>query len=140
MKFKQVANKFRILSSLIMGWEYWTESKKPVVSSQSPPNRCINNCFCDVAKKTPALERTFRLGEVRNYFGGDSDFEAEPAGPVVVFGAIAGVPLAPPFSVVPDAPPDDIPVVPDFFTASELVFVIPGLFMSCCPAGPVVWA
>jgi hypothetical protein len=30
MKFKQGANKFRILSAPIMGWEYWTESKKPV--------------------------------------------------------------------------------------------------------------
>src|ERR1700712_421260 len=30
MKFKLGANKFRILSAPIMGWEYWTESKKPV--------------------------------------------------------------------------------------------------------------
>lgn len=30
MKFKQGANKFRILSAPIIGWEYWTESKKPV--------------------------------------------------------------------------------------------------------------
>jgi hypothetical protein len=27
---QQGANKFRILSAPIMGWEYWTESKKPV--------------------------------------------------------------------------------------------------------------
>jgi hypothetical protein len=61
------------------------------------------------------------------YFGGDSDFEAEPAGPVVVFGAISGLPLAPPLSVIPDPPPDDMPVVPDFFMASEFEFVIPAL-------------
>jgi hypothetical protein len=30
MKFKLGANKIRILSSPIMGWEYWTESKRPV--------------------------------------------------------------------------------------------------------------
>src|SRR5450631_2343024 len=30
MKFKPGANKFRILSAPVMGWEYWTESKKPV--------------------------------------------------------------------------------------------------------------
>jgi len=30
MKFKQGANKFRILSAPVLGWEYWTESKKPV--------------------------------------------------------------------------------------------------------------
>jgi hypothetical protein len=30
MKFKQGANKFRILSAPVMGYEYWTESKKPV--------------------------------------------------------------------------------------------------------------
>jgi hypothetical protein len=30
MKFKQGANKFRILSAPIIGWEYWTEAKKPV--------------------------------------------------------------------------------------------------------------
>jgi hypothetical protein len=30
MKFKQGPNKFRILSEPIMGWEYWTESRKPV--------------------------------------------------------------------------------------------------------------
>jgi hypothetical protein len=94
------------------------------------------NCFEHI--KSPATQRGF--AHLRNYFAGDSDFEAEPAGPVVVFGAIAGVPLAPPFSVIPDEPPDDMPVVPDFFTASELVFVIPGLFMSCCAAGPVVCA
>jgi hypothetical protein len=29
-EFKQGANKFRILSAPVMGWEYWTESKKPV--------------------------------------------------------------------------------------------------------------
>lgn len=28
--FKQGPNKFRILSAPVMGWEYWTESKKPV--------------------------------------------------------------------------------------------------------------
>ena len=28
MKFKQGANKFRILSSPVLGWEYWTESKE----------------------------------------------------------------------------------------------------------------
>lgn len=30
MKFKQGANKFRILSAPVMGWEYWTEDSKPV--------------------------------------------------------------------------------------------------------------
>jgi hypothetical protein len=29
MKFKQGDNKFRILSPVTMGWEYWTEDKKP---------------------------------------------------------------------------------------------------------------
>jgi hypothetical protein len=86
--------------------------------------------------KTPAHKRAFRFRQ-RNYFGGVSVFEAEPAGPVVVFGAIVGVPFAPPLSVIPELPPDEVPVVPDFFMASELLFVIPGLFMSCCPAGPV---
>lgn len=30
MKLKQGANKFRILSAPILGWEYWTEARKPV--------------------------------------------------------------------------------------------------------------
>jgi hypothetical protein len=30
MKFKQGANKFRILSAPVLGYEYWTEAKKPV--------------------------------------------------------------------------------------------------------------
>jgi hypothetical protein len=40
---------------------------------------------------------------------------------------MAGLPLAPPLSVIPDPPPDDMPVVPDFFMASEFEFVIPDL-------------
>jgi len=41
MKFDQGANKFRILSEPIMGWEYWTEAKgkekgKPVRSTERP--------------------------------------------------------------------------------------------------------
>lgn len=41
MKFEQGANKFRILSNPIMGWEYWTEAKgkeksKPVRSIERP--------------------------------------------------------------------------------------------------------
>jgi len=32
MKFKAGDNKFRILSPVVMGWEYWTEAKKPVRS------------------------------------------------------------------------------------------------------------
>lgn len=32
MKFKQGDNKFRILSEPIIGWQYWTEAKKPVRS------------------------------------------------------------------------------------------------------------
>ena len=76
---------------------------------------------------------------LRAYFAGDSLFEAGPAGPVVVLGIVLGVPFAPPLSFIPEPPPDDIPVVPVFFTASELVFVIPGLVMSCWP-GPVLCA
>lgn len=30
MKLKTGANKFRILSEPVLGWEYWTENKKPV--------------------------------------------------------------------------------------------------------------
>ena len=30
MKLKQGANKFRILSAPVLGWQYWTEDKKPV--------------------------------------------------------------------------------------------------------------
>lgn len=30
MKLKQGANKFRILSAPIIGWEYWTQERKPV--------------------------------------------------------------------------------------------------------------
>jgi hypothetical protein len=64
----------------------------------------------------------------------------------VVFGIAAGEPLALPVVAVPDPPPelipvDDAPVAFDFFTASELVLVIAGLFMlSGCAAGPVLWA
>jgi hypothetical protein len=64
----------------------------------------------------------------------------------VVFGIAAGEPLALPVVAVPDPPPelipvDEAPVAFDFFTASELVLVIAGLFMlSGCAAGPVLWA
>jgi hypothetical protein len=71
----------------------------------------------------------------------------------VVFGIAVGEPLALPVVAVPAPPPELIPVdeapVPvdgapvafDFFTASELVLVIAGLFMlSGCAAGPVLWA
>src|SRR2546421_11829886 len=34
MKLKQGANKFRILSESITGWQYWTEDKKPVRAKQ----------------------------------------------------------------------------------------------------------
>ena len=34
MKFKAGDNKFRILSPVVMGWEYWTEAKKPVRSKE----------------------------------------------------------------------------------------------------------
>lgn len=40
MKFKQGANKFRILSSAIVGYEYWTNENKPVRMHnfpQTPP-------------------------------------------------------------------------------------------------------
>lgn len=30
MRFKEGDNKFRVLSSAIIGWEYWTEDNKPV--------------------------------------------------------------------------------------------------------------
>jgi hypothetical protein len=80
--------------------------------------------------KRPPNRRAFHPKDFLAYFGGDSDFEAEPAGPVVVFGAIAGSPLAPPLLVIPDSPPDDMPVVPDFFIPSVFEFVMPGLFMS----------
>jgi hypothetical protein len=67
------------------------------------------------------------------YLGGDSSFDGAPVGPVVVFGIVLGLPLAPPLSVIPDPPPELMPeaapVVPDFFMASELVFVIAGLFI-----------
>ncbi len=74
------------------------------------------------------------------YFAGDSLFEAGPVGPVVVLGIVLGVPFAPPLSVIPDPPPDAAPVVPVFLTASELVFVMLGLLMSVCGAGPVFCA
>jgi hypothetical protein len=63
------------------------------------------------------------------YLGGDSVLEAAPAGPVVVFGIDSGAPLAPPLSVIPEPPPDDVPVV-SCFIALEFVFVIAGLFRS----------
>jgi hypothetical protein len=34
MKFRQGQNKLRILSAPIVGWEYWTESRKPVRSRE----------------------------------------------------------------------------------------------------------
>jgi hypothetical protein len=80
------------------------------------------------------------------YLAGDSSFDAAPAGPVVVFGIEFGAPFAPPVVVIAEPPPelmpeDDVPVVVDFFTASEFEFVIPGLFMvSVCAAGPVFCA
>jgi hypothetical protein len=53
---------------------------------------------------------------------------------VVAFGIVLGLTLAPPLSVIPDPPPglmpEAAPVVPVFFMASELVFVIAGLFIS----------
>jgi hypothetical protein len=55
-------------------------------------------------------------------------------------GIVLGVPFAPPLSVIPDPPPDAAPVVPVFLTASELVFVMLGLLMSVCGAGPVFCA
>jgi len=98
--------------------------------------------FCGFwTSKTPAdYGGRSGLSEVRAYFSGDSVFEPEPVGPVVVFGA---GPSYGPFSLIPDHPVSllwlfDMPVVPDFFTTSELVFVIPAL--SCWPAGPVVCA
>ena len=57
-------------------------------------------------------------------------FEAGPIGRVVVLGVVLGVPLARPLSVIPEPPPDDMPVALTFFTAWELVFVILGLSMS----------
>jgi hypothetical protein len=57
-------------------------------------------------------------------------FEAGPIGPVVFLGIVLGVPLARPLSVIPEPPPDDMPVVLTFFTAWELVFVILGLSKS----------
>jgi hypothetical protein len=63
-----------------------------------------------------------------SYFGGVSVLEAAPAGPVVAFGIDSGAPLAPPLSVIPEPPPDDVPVV-SCFIALEFVFVIAGLFV-----------
>jgi hypothetical protein len=51
-----------------------------------------------------------RLAE-RFYLGGDSSFDAEPVGPVVVFGIPPGFPLAPPELVMPDPPPELVPLV-----------------------------
>jgi hypothetical protein len=96
--------------------------------------------------KTPALPASvlFRIYllriYLRLYFAGDSLLDAGPVGPVVVLGIVLGAPFAPPLSFIPEPPPDDMPLVPVFFMAFELVFVIAGLFMSCWPAGPVVCA
>ncbi len=85
--------------------------------------------------KRPLLMAGVPFG--RNFQGyfGDSVFEAGPVGPAVVLGFVSGVPFAPPLSVISDPPPDDIPVVPDFFMAWEFVFVMLGLLMSCWAAG-----
>jgi hypothetical protein len=51
-----------------------------------------------------------RIGECF-YFAGDSSFDAAPLGPVVVFGIALGFPLAPPVVVIPDPPPELVPLV-----------------------------
>lgn len=61
------------------------------------------------------------------YLAGDSSFEAAPAGPVVVLGIEVGVPLAPPELVIPEPPPELIPVVAPPCIAEPLF--MPSLFM-----------
>lgn len=39
MKFEQGANKFRILTPPVMGWEYWTNDNKPVRLREQPKER-----------------------------------------------------------------------------------------------------
>jgi hypothetical protein len=81
-----------------------------------------------IRTETPgSREATGRLTKIRTlYFGGDSSFEAEPVGPVVVFGIAFGLPLAPPDVVIPEPPPELVPVVP--FCIPEPLFMAP-LFM-----------
>jgi hypothetical protein len=95
--------------------------------------------------KSPAVEAGPFVGfRDRAYFGGDSVFDAEPAGPVVVFGAIDGSPLAPPFAVIPELPPELAPVVPVGRVAAPLPLFAPILSDFCSveflPAGLGVWA
>lgn len=42
MKFDDGANKFRVLSQPVMGWEYWTEDNKPVRLREQPQEKPAN--------------------------------------------------------------------------------------------------
>jgi hypothetical protein len=74
------------------------------------------------------------------YLAGDSSFEAAPAGPVVVLGIALGVPFAPPGLVIPEPPPELIPVVAPVCIPEPLFMpslVMPGALVAELLVGPV---
>ena len=94
----------------------------------------------DANTRQPRGRRVFIKSKTPCYLAGASSFEAAPAGPVVVLGIVLGVPLAPPGLVMPEPPPELIPVVAPPCIPAPLVMpslVVPGALVAELLVGPV---
>lgn len=63
-KFKKGENRFRVLSSAVVGWEYWTKANKPVRSKDAWEDEPID---AKVNEKTGQFQKHFWAFVVYNY-------------------------------------------------------------------------